>query len=257
MGKSLEKVYNHQKQVNWRPKTEALMGIHPSAHLLVLFAYLLCVASFGKYDLVGLVPLVLFPAILLYRFEMPFGIILEKLLWIEPFIVFVAMMNPIFDHQQITLLGMTLSAGWITFAGLIFKSLLTLTVALAFGLILGIEGLSEGLHRLKVPEVFVSVMGLLFRYLTVLMEETLTLFRAYKLRAPLHKGVHFSQWGSFAGQLILRSYDRALRVENAMKLRGADQRIQVDHSPLSGRTVFYLAGVFLYLVAVKWLSFIG
>lgn len=257
MGKSLEQVLNHQKQVNWRPKLEGLMKIHPSAHLLAMFAYLLCVASFGKYDLMGLVPLVLFPAYIFYHFEMPLSIVLSKLLWIEPFIVFVAMMNPLFDHQQILWLGMTLSAGWVTFVGLIFKSLLTLTVALQFGLILGIEGLSEGLHRLRVPEVFVSVMSLLFRYLTVLMEETLTLFRAYKLRAPHHKGVHFTQWGSFAGQLILRSYDRALRVENAMKLRGQDQWIKGAVSPVSGKGVLYLLGVFLYLVAVKWLSFIG
>lgn len=257
MGKSLEKVLNHQKQVNWQPKLEGLMKVHPSAHLLAMFAYLLCVASFGKYDLVGLVPLMLFPAYIFYRFEMPLGLILEKLLWIEPFIIFVAMMNPIFDHQQISFIGMTLSAGWITFLGLIFKSLLTLTVALQFGLILGIEGLSEGLHRLKVPEVFVSVMSLLFRYLTVLVEETLTLFWAYRLRAPSHKGVYFKQWGSFAGQLILRSYDRALRVENAMKLRGADQWVKGVYSPLDGKALQYLLVVFLYLVAVKWLAFIG
>lgn len=257
MGKSLENVLNHQKHGNWQPKAEGLAGINPSAHLLAMLAYLLCVASFGKYNLLGLVPLSIFPAFIFYHFEMPYDLILKKLLWIEPFVIFMAMMNPIFDHQELIFFGMTLSAGWITFMGLIIKSLLTLTVALQFGLILGIEGLSEGLHRLRVPEVFVSVLGLLFRYLTVLVEETLTLFRAYKLRAPSHKGVHFSQWGSFAGQLILRSYDRALRVENAMKLRGADQWVKGAYAPFDVKAALYLVVVSLYLVAVKWLSFMA
>lgn len=257
MGKSLEKVLNHEKQVNWKPKMEGLAAVDPSAHLLVMFAYLLCVASFGKYDLLGLVPLLLLPAYIFYKLEMPTGLILEKLLWIEPFIVFVALMNPIFDHQSVVFMGMTFSAGWITFLGLIFKSLLTLTVALQYGLFLGIDGLSAGLLRLKVPDIFVSVIGLLFRYLTVLMEETLTLFRAYRLRAPMHKGVHFTQWGSFAGQLILRSYDRALRIENAMKLRGSDHSVLENRCTFDRKTYIYLIGVCVYLGAVKWLFLIG
>ncbi len=236
---------------------EGLATVDPSAHLLVLFAYLLSVASFGKYDLVGLIPFTLMPAYLFYKLEMPVGLIIEKLLWIEPFVIFVAIMNPIFDHQQVQVMGWVTSAGWITFFGILFKSLLTLTVALQYGLFLGIDGLMAGLMRLKVPDIFVSVIGLLFRYLTVLMEETLTLFRAYKLRAPTHKGVHFTQWGSFAGQLILRSYDRALRIENAMRLRGSEDDINKKFEKYDGKTYGYLIGAGLYLMVVKGLSVLG
>ena len=44
--------------------------------------------------------------------------------------------------------------------------------------------------------------------------------RAYSLRAPQQKGVHRSAWGSLAGQLILRTFDRGQRIYEAMCLRG-------------------------------------
>ena len=43
---------------------------------------------------------------------------------------------------------------------------------------------------------------------------------AYKLRAPGQKGIHISAWGSFLGQLLLRSMDRAQELFDSMQLRG-------------------------------------
>ena len=43
---------------------------------------------------------------------------------------------------------------------------------------------------------------------------------AYQLRAPGQKGLHVSAWGSFLGQLLLRSMDRAEALYESMELRG-------------------------------------
>ena len=43
---------------------------------------------------------------------------------------------------------------------------------------------------------------------------------AYHLRAPGQKGIHISAWGSFLGQLLLRSMDRAQELYSSMQLRG-------------------------------------
>ena len=42
---------------------------------------------------------------------------------------------------------------------------------------------------------------------------------AYKLRAPKQKGIAFNAWGSFLGQLLLRSMDKASELYNSMQLR--------------------------------------
>ena len=44
--------------------------------------------------------------------------------------------------------------------------------------------------------------------------------QAYSLRAPGQKGIHISAWGSFLGQLLLRSMDRAQALYESMELRG-------------------------------------
>ena len=46
------------------------------------------------------------------------------------------------------------------------------------------------------------------------------MYTAYALRAPGQKGIKMKDMGSFTGQLILRSFDRAERVYQAMKCRG-------------------------------------
>ena len=46
------------------------------------------------------------------------------------------------------------------------------------------------------------------------------MMNAYTLRAPGQKGVHISAWGSFLGQLLLRSMDRATALYQSMQMRG-------------------------------------
>ncbi|MBR1846023.1 MAG: cobalt ECF transporter T component CbiQ, partial [Oscillospiraceae bacterium] len=54
----------------------------------------------------------------------------------------------------------------------------------------------------------------------VLTEELAVMTDAYHLRAPGQRGIHRSAWGSFLGQLLLRSMDRAEELYASMRLRG-------------------------------------
>jgi cobalt/nickel transport system permease protein len=80
--------------------------------------------------------------------------------------------------------------------------------------------LAEALRMLKIPRIFVLQLLLTYRYIAVLADEVSRLQRAYSLRAPGQKGVHPSVWDSFAGQLILRAFERAQQIYQAMSLRG-------------------------------------
>ena len=54
----------------------------------------------------------------------------------------------------------------------------------------------------------------------VLLDEVSAMTQAYSLRAPGQKGIHISAWGTFLGQLLLRTMDRADDLYEAMMLRG-------------------------------------
>ena len=76
------------------------------------------------------------------------------------------------------------------------------------------------MRLLKIPAVVVTQIQLTYRYVTVLLGEASRIMQAYSLRAPGQKGVHFKVWGSLAGQLLLRSMDKANAVYESMVLRG-------------------------------------
>jgi cobalt/nickel transport system permease protein len=67
-----------------------------------------------------------------------------------------------------------------------------------------------------------------YRYIGVLFVEAYSMFTAYSLRSTGAKGIAIKDMGCFAGQLLLRSIDRADRVYNAMKCRGYALRALVS-----------------------------
>ncbi len=83
-----------------------------------------------------------------------------------------------------------------------------------------VEQICYALRRLHLPAIFVTQILLTYRYVSVLLSEANRMMQAYSLRAPRQKGIHFKAWGSFVGQLLLRSMDRAGAVYESMALRG-------------------------------------
>ena len=74
---------------------------------------------------------------------------------------------------------------------------------------------------------------------------------SYALRAPGQKGIHFSAWGSFLGQLLLRSMDRAEELYSSMRLRGfRGEFYYVGLPKAKGKDwLFFLGSALLFLIA--------
>ena len=83
-----------------------------------------------------------------------------------------------------------------------------------------IDNLCAALRQFHLPPMIVSLLLLTYRYIGVMTEELSVMTDAYSLRAPGQKGIRFNAWGSFLGQLILRTMDRADELYNSMQLRG-------------------------------------
>ena len=81
-------------------------------------------------------------------------------------------------------------------------------------------GLCAALRQLHVPGILVTLLLLTYRYVSLMLRQVSIMTDAYALRAPGQKGVHISAWGSFLGQLLLRSIDRGSELYQSMELRG-------------------------------------
>ncbi|MEQ8202062.1 MAG: energy-coupling factor transporter transmembrane component T, partial [Syntrophomonadaceae bacterium] len=132
------------------------------------------------------------------------------------------------------------------------KCILTVAAGVLLIATTGMEELGAALRMLRVPRIFVLQLLLTYRYISVLGEETARMLRAYSLRAPGQKGVKLEAWGSFAGSLLLRSYDRAQRIYAAMCLRGFAGDYNTGRTAPAGRQDFiFVAGWLAFFAAAR------
>jgi cobalt/nickel transport system permease protein len=194
--------------------------LHPLTQLLTLVTFLVAVVSFGRYETTRLLPLVFYPVIIIAAGDVPVSPVLKRVAAVLPIIVGIGIFNPIFDQNVVYFGSSAISAGWLAFISLVIKGIMTVSAAVLLIAASGIDRIAAALRMIKVPKVFVLQLLMTYRYITVLAEEAYRLSTAYSLRAPGQKGIHPASWGSFAGQLLLRAFDRADRVYKAMRLRG-------------------------------------
>lgn len=80
-------------------KETRIHKIHPLVKLLTTFVYLIMVVSFGKYEIGSLLPFVFYPVIIFTLAEIPVAPILKRILLVEPLIIGIGILNPLFDHH--------------------------------------------------------------------------------------------------------------------------------------------------------------
>jgi cobalt/nickel transport system permease protein len=226
--------------------------LHPLVKLLTTVVYLTVVVSFGRYEISRLLPFVFYPVFIFSLAELPFGPILKRILIVQPFIIGIGILNPVFDQNTVLFGGINISRGWFTFLSIFIKSSITVAAGILLIATTGMDKLAVALRMLKIPKIFVLQLLLTYRYISVLTEEVARMMKAYSMRAPWQKGIHRSGWGSFAGQLILRTFDRAQRVYQAMSLRGFAGDYNTGEIPkLSLKDFTYLTGWSSFFIAAR------
>ncbi len=226
--------------------------LNPIIKVLVTVIYLITIMSFDRYEIVALVPFLFYPFLILIWAELPAKPILRRIALVQPLIIGIGIIHPLVDSHQIVVGTVEFSRGWVTFLSLFLKSCLTVSAAILLIATTGIDNLAAALRKLGVPKIFVIQLLLTYRYIAVLAEEASRMQRAYQLRAPQQKGIARPVWGSFAGQLLLRTFDRAYRVYQAMNLRGfAGEYYSGEVGSVSHRDIIYLATWSLFFIIAR------
>lgn len=249
-------IYNIRFLDESASKKTVIHKINPIAKLLVTITYLIVVLSFERYDIIGLIPYILYPVIIFLLSEVPFFQIFKRLIIVLPFVIGIGIFNPLFDTRTfIVIAGVHISGGCISFLSLIIKCSLTVLSALLLIATTGIEKIASALRRLYVPKIFVTQVLLTYRYISVLLDEAAQVIMAYHLRAPMERTVSFKAYGSLLGQMLLRAFDRANRVYNAMVLRGfnGDYVFGEDNS-FSKTSIIYITLWIGFFITAKFLN---
>ncbi len=118
--------------------------------------------------------------------------------------------------------------GLIRFASILVRSWLSVQAGILLTACTPFADLIHALEHLRLPRTLTTSIAFLYRYIFVLSEEAQRLLRARQARSAAlshQEGQGNLRWraqvtGYLAGQLFLRSYERAERVHQAMLARG-------------------------------------
>ena len=147
------------------------------------------------------------------------------------------------------------AAGAETALVLVCKAAALVLLALVLAATAPLDATLKAAHALRVPGLLVQLTLLSYRYLFLLADELGRLrialrVRGYRNRANLHS---YRTIGAVTGSLLVRGWERAERVGQAMRCRGFDGRFRALHDfQTRGADVLFFATAMV--VAVGLLS---
>ncbi|MDD2620711.1 MAG: energy-coupling factor transporter transmembrane component T, partial [Syntrophomonadaceae bacterium] len=168
----------------------------PIVKFFATLIYLVAVISFNRYEIFGLMPFFFYPAILMALSETPYRPLLKRLVFALPFVLLAGLANLIYDRETAFLLaGTAVSYGLLSFFSVVLKAVLSVMAVLILVSTTSLRDLSRALRKAKVPSLFVDLLVLSYRYLSVLLAEAGTMYTAYLLRSPAAKGIRLRHMG--------------------------------------------------------------
>lgn len=225
--------------------------LDPRIKLVATLFFLVTVVSFGRYEISMLIPFMLYPVYLMTSANLPVIYLLKKVLYVSPFVLMIGIFNPFFDDKVImTFCGIGISGGWISFFSIIIRFVLTVSTVLALIGCTGFNNICYAMNRLGAPKIFSVQMLFLYRYIFVLAEETARVVRARNLRSFNGRGKGIRIYGTIAGNLLLRTINRAQRIHHAMVCRGFDGEIRILNSQKPGLSdyIFFFSWIALFII---------
>jgi cobalt/nickel transport system permease protein len=152
--------------------------------------------------------------------------------------------------------------GTVAFVSILIKAWLSVLAATLLVTTTTFPSLVAAARWLRVPKVIVSVISFMYRYIFVIADEALRLFRAREARSasPGGKPAGSIHWqarvlGGMIGSLFIRSYERSERIYAAMLSRGFDGEVRtLGIQELNPTDVLTIGAFAVFLAAVLVLS---
>ncbi|MDE6265564.1 MAG: cobalt ECF transporter T component CbiQ [Paramuribaculum sp.] len=225
MGSSLEKAINSFAALERGGEAN---GFVPDARcsFIVTILYLVAMLSVPVGALSRLVWFAVFPIVGSAVQGVGYGKIFMRSLVVLPIVALIGIANPFFNRvPAFYICGHEITEGWIEFVSILLRGILSVQALLLLCAGSGITGMCRAMNRLGLPDFVSSVLLMVCRYISVLLEEALCMRRARESRGYGKKSFPLSSWGTFIGQLLLRTVERGERVHRAMLSRGFEGKV--------------------------------
>lgn len=189
--------------------------------ITVTVVYLVAMLSVPLADPGRLVWMAVYPIVMAEASGTGYGRVALKSLWILPLVVLVGAFNPLLDHSPAWRIGpVTVSMGWVTFLSICLRGLLAMQAVLVLIYSTGFYAICVALGRMGLPPVLTTQLLMVYRYISVLLQEAISMDRARAARGYGRRNYPLRLWATMVGQLLMRSVERSQRIHRAMLARG-------------------------------------
>jgi cobalt/nickel transport system permease protein len=187
--------------------------------------------------------------------RIPVGYVLTRSLIIIPFVLMVSLFVPFLPADQ-PAGGYSLGLGTVSlgrsnlliFWNILIKGLIGVLAIILLWSTTPFPKLLEALKKFRVPYLLTLILGFIYRYFFVFLDEILTVKRAVESRGYRGRWIwQVKIFGRMLGQLFLRTYERSERVYLGMTARGF-QGLPRTLNPSRMRKADYLFLFFFFSV---------
>lgn len=226
----------------------------------VVAAILLSIQVAVSYRFTTLIIGLLSSIILVLLARLNLRLVIRRLMTVAAFLVLIWVVMPLtYEGETFQQFGpIELSRpGVILSAQITLKTLTILMIFMSLVATMTIATLGHALHRLRVPDKFVYLLLITYRYLFVIQEEYIRLRTAIKIRG-FQPGTNLHSYKTYAyliGMLFVRAAMRAERVSQAMRCRGFKGRFySLDEDNASRGMAIFLGCITAFLFAFAYLE---
>lgn len=194
--------------------------------------------------------------IILARLSVPK--VLKRLLIVNVFIAFLWIFIPFTSPGDIVFSLGPLNA---TAQGVALASIITIksnAIVLSLMALLGtipVQDLGPAMQQLKIPNKLCHILLFTYRYIFVIHQEYTTMRRAMQARGfkPKTDSHTYRSYAWLVGMLLVKSWDRAERVQNAMLCRGFQGRFySLAEFTAHSKDYIFTGSCLIFAVGIIW-----
>lgn len=232
--------------------------LDPRTKLIATLAFILAVVITPVTEWPAFVGYFFFVSALILVSKLPLLYVAKRVLLIVPFVLLIGVFNIFRTGEPLATMHLwhwqfsITHEGVLVFCNVAAKAIISSLALIMLSSTTSFTNLLRGLQTLRAPKVLVMTLSFAYRYLFVLIDEAMRMWRA---RDSRNFGGRWA-WqvktiGNMVGTLFIRSYERGERVYAAMLSRGYEgQAMGIDSLSFTAVDAYFTALVVLFLASM-------
>ncbi|MDM8000589.1 MAG: cobalt ECF transporter T component CbiQ [Dehalococcoidia bacterium] len=232
--------------------------LDPRTKVIAAIAFVLAVVVTPITEWPALLGYFAFIGILTLMSRLPILYVVKRVLLIIPFVVLIGVFNIFRTGEPLATVHVwhwqlsVTHEGLLTFANVSAKAIICSLALVLLSSTTSFTNLLRAMQTLRMPKVLVMTLSFAYRYLFVLIDEAMRMWRARDSRNFGGRWIwQIGTIGNMIGTLFIRSYERGERVYAAMVSRGYEGQVRgMDSLSFAPVDAWFAAIGMLFLAAM-------